>query len=189
MTRSKLLGFLAVWLTVVALSALVVSFVIGEVGRVASTAGSIPSVTRQDRTTTPAPETTSATTGATPRQGHRHHASPSASAAPTGRPGTVRPTHRSTPTYPPSPPAPKPRPKTEERTRTGTGGSVTVACTGSTIALQGATPDDGWRMERGSSGPAEVEVTFIDGQQQVQVQSHCSGGSPVFEAEHETGDA
>jgi hypothetical protein len=66
---------------------------------------------------------------------------------------------------------------------------VTVACTGSTIALRGASPDDGWRMERGSSGPAEVEVTFIDGQQQVQVQSHCSGGSPVFQVEHETGDS
>lgn len=185
MTRSKVAGFVAAWLTVVAVGALVVSFVIGEVGRVASTAGSIPAVTRQDRTTTPDPETP--TPSATPTRRPRHHAAPRASATPTSRAGALAPSRSAAPTVAPTRLA-APRPRTEVSTRSGTGGTVTVACTGASIALRGATPDDGWRLERGSSGPAEVEVTFLSGQQQVQVQSHCSGGSPVFEVEHETGD-
>jgi hypothetical protein len=71
------------------------------------------------------------------------------------------------------------------RTWSGTGGSVTVSCRGGTIRLKGATPDDGWRVERGSAGPEEVEVTFDKEDAQVQVQSRCSDGRPVFRVERE----
>ena len=65
-----------------------------------------------------------------------------------------------------------------------TGGQVTVRCTGGTIQLRIAQPDDAWRVEVGSAGPQEVHVTFMRGGEEggvgTQVTAVCAGGSPAF---------
>jgi len=65
-----------------------------------------------------------------------------------------------------------------------TGGQVTVRCTGGTIQLRIAQPDDAWRVEVGSAGPQEVHVTFMRGGEEggvgTQVTAVCAGGAPAF---------
>jgi len=64
-----------------------------------------------------------------------------------------------------------------------TGGQVTVRCTGGTIQLRIAQPDDSWRVEVGSA-PQQVHVTFMRGGEEggvgTQVTAVCAGGAPAF---------
>jgi len=93
---------------------------------------------------------------------------------------TVSPIPSASPT---SAPAPSPTPA-RDGTFHATGGQITVRCTGGTIQLRIAQPDDTWRVEVGSVGPQEVHVTFMRGGEEgvvgTQVTAVCAGGAPVF---------
>ncbi len=62
-----------------------------------------------------------------------------------------------------------------------------MRCTGASIALRWAQPDDGWSVQTGAGGSAEVEVTFrstADGvERETQVHAVCQRGAPVLEVE------
>jgi len=67
------------------------------------------------------------------------------------------------------------------------GGVVAVRCTGASIVLRWAQPDDGWSVETGSSGSAELEVSFRSSaggvEQETQVHAACQSGEPVLAVE------
>ena len=67
---------------------------------------------------------------------------------------------------------------------------MVAECTGGRISLRSATPSDGYRVETGSRGPQEVEVSFRGGDDvgQVQVKGVCRAGAPSFAAQTERGD-
>ena len=103
-----------------------------------------------------------------------------ASTPTTGLPSATptEPASGPTPTTATSQPAPTDRPRF--RTWTGAAGSVTVSCTGLRAQLKGATPADGWRVERTESG-AEVRVRFERNEVETRVEARCSPSGPVFE--------
>lgn len=104
--------------------------------------------------------------------------------------GAATPSTAPTPTRVPQPtprstaPAPVP---SQQRTWEGSAGAVTVRCEGARASLQWASPDDGYRVEVGSRGPEEVEVTFKGGAREVRVKGTCLGGSPRFATESRGG--
>lgn len=117
--------------------------------------------------------------------------SPTPSAKPTKRPtatATARPSATATR---PATVAPTPRTTTAAPSRqivktwSGTAGSVRVSCTGSTIKLLGATPADGWRVERAEAG-SDVDVRFERGEDEVEVEARCGPSGPVFSVESES---
>lgn len=56
---------------------------------------------------------------------------------------------------------------------TGSAGSVAVACTGSSISLQAASPAAGYEVETDKSGPEEVEVQFESDDAETEVEAVC----------------
>jgi hypothetical protein len=76
---------------------------------------------------------------------------------------------------------------TQDRTYSATGGQVTVRCTGTTIQLRIAQPDNGWRVEVAKAGPDQVQVTFRQGEDDseggTQMTAVCVAGTPVFKVE------
>lgn len=105
-------------------------------------------------------------------------------------PGSTSPTRRPTtrPTGEPTTRTPAPTAATAvQRAVHVQGGEAAVRCTGATIALRWAQPDDGWAVETGASGPTEVEVVFrssADGaERETQVHAVCQRGAPVLEVE------
>lgn len=115
----------------------------------------------------------------------RSTASPSpASALPSGpaTPGTeatptVDPEPSVQTTRPPS--APVQPPAEVSRTWAVTGGTVAATCTGRTITLAYATPDDGWTLEVASSGPERVEVELDKEGAETKIGATCIDGVPV----------
>ena len=97
-------------------------------------------------------------------------------------PATASPTHAVPPSAPATPTIPGPAPS-QQRTWEGSAGSVTVRCSGLGASLQSASPDDGYGVEVGSRGPAEVEVTFKGGGREMQVKGTCAAGTPRFSTE------
>jgi hypothetical protein len=65
-----------------------------------------------------------------------------------------------------------------------TGGQVSVRCTGASILLRIAQPDNGWRVEVDNAGPDQVHVTFRSGDEEegggTQVTAVCAMGTPAF---------
>ncbi len=59
------------------------------------------------------------------------------------------------------------------------GGTVAATCTGTSIGLDYATPQDGWTVEVHSPGPAELEVELHRGEQELVVRAQCVDGEPV----------
>lgn len=126
---------------------------------VVSTVGVAPSMPASSdpaKTTSPAPTTSGATPSTPPSS----------------------PTKRAT-TRPPAPPPAR----TVTRTWSGAPGSVTVACTGVVGVLRGATPVDGWVVERNDEPEDEVEVKFEKGEVEIKVKATCVGGVPKFRVE------
>jgi hypothetical protein len=112
--------------------------------------------------------------------------SPAALATPSRTPSrtaTTAPT--SAPTKKPGGSSPKPAAtaQTELRTWSGVAGSVTVSCTGRTVRFKGASPNDGWHVERGDDSGDSIEVKFEKNETEVQVHATCVGGVPRFQAE------
>ena len=58
-----------------------------------------------------------------------------------------------------------------------------VRCTGPVIDLRSATPNDEYRVEVESRGPAEVEVKFEGTGGQIKVKAQCDAGVPRFRTE------
>lgn len=134
---------------------------------VVSTVGAAPSVPETSAMTTTTTTTATTTTGPSPT---RSGATPSAP--------TSSVTKRATPRT--SAPAPA---RTVTRTWSGTPGSVTVACTGSVGVLRGASPVDGWVVERDDHPEEEVEVKFEKSEVEIQVKASCVDGVPEFRVE------
>lgn len=124
---------------------------------VISTVGSAPTAPA------PAPGTGTAVPSATPSDG-------SVTAPAPTQPATARTS------------APPPA-RTVTRTWSGAPGSVTVACTGAEGRLRGASPVDGWVVERNDDAGDEVEVKFEKSEVEVQVKATCVGGVPRFRVE------
>jgi hypothetical protein len=113
--------------------------------------------------------------------------SPAAVPAPvtTGRQGT--PTAVPTPAAVPKPirtqPA-APAPTAQDGSINVNGGLVSVACTGATIALRIAQPDNDWRVHVDTSGEGQIVVTFQNGEEdpatKTQVSAVCTNGTPGF---------
>lgn len=105
--------------------------------------------------------------------------SPSPTDPPTGDPAG-RPSRTPAPTTPSEPvPPPQPEPATQARTWAVTGGTVAASCTGATITLLYATPQDGWTVEVGSAGPEQVEVELSRDGQETKVRATCVSGVPT----------
>lgn len=93
---------------------------------------------------------------------------------------------------PQRPPKPRPAPDTQsppkgeqkvERTWVGSGGRVTASCRGEQVALESASPSNGWRVEVDERGPDRVEVTFEQQdseESEVRVRVRCVGAQPRF---------
>ncbi len=165
----------------------------GRAPVISATEGSAPA-TAAPRPPAPSPSTEPAPSevdgGSAPTAPATRDAGPD----PTPRPGrpttTPRPTSRPVPA-PRSPPTSAPPAAGEVRSWQSRAGTVVARCAGGRIALQSATPSDGYRVETGSRGPEEVEVSFQRGdgaaESQVQVTGVCRGGVPAFRSETEQG--
>ena len=93
-------------------------------------------------------------------------------------------TSPSTPSQTPTEPAPA----EVARTWQVTGGTVSAACTGQVIRKLYATPQDGWTVETGSSGPDVVEVELHRGEQETKVTARCVDGVPTTTVSEDDGD-
>lgn len=82
-----------------------------------------------------------------------------------------------------SPSGPASTTTAQDRSVRVAGGQVSLRCTGATILLRVATPDNGWRVEVGGSGPREVALTFKRGEEspdgETQVKAVCANGAPA----------
>ena len=82
----------------------------------------------------------------------------------------------------PSPPPAAPTPK--NLTTRAAGGVVTVRCTGATIALLSAQPENDWRVHVDTSSSRQIAVSFRTGEEEEQrstvVTAVCTDGTPVF---------
>ena len=87
------------------------------------------------------------------------------------------PTAEPPPAPAPAPPAPAPRAFTWR----GTAGSVTVACDGSTISLQAASPANGFTVDVREAGPEEVDVRMEAEDEKADVEAECQAGRAVFD--------
>ena len=175
--RNVLLGALA-WVAVVAAGSGVTWVVIDDAGQQVLSETPVAAV----------PSAVPPVPGRTPHAHRTRHTPPSSaagatatpSARPTHRPSvpptdSAKPSHDASPTEPPAPPA-------QQRTWRGTAGTVVARCTGPRVSLVSATPNDGYQVEVGSRGPAEVEVTFKGGGE-TQAKARCSAGAPLFSIE------
>jgi hypothetical protein len=77
-----------------------------------------------------------------------------------------------------------------KRTSTWQGeeGLLRVSCTGPELQLEGATPQDGYEIDKNDrrSG-SEIEVRFrsIDGDRRVEIEARCADGVPAFAVERD----
>lgn len=147
-----------VWLAVVAGAASIAWFAIDQAGRAVTDSDSGKSVLGPGSLATLLPITPASTT---PAPSRTPHSTPSRTP---GRPSTPTPA---------SPTAPA-----TERLWTGTAGTVSASCNGTALRLLGASPADGWRVDRDS--PATV--LFERASTEVRVRMWCSAGVPVFYA-------
>jgi hypothetical protein len=101
---------------------------------------------------------------------------------------TITTTPAGTPRAVPTPAAvPRPvavQPTAQDRSINVNGGLVSAACTGATITLRIAQPDNDWRVHVDTSGGAQIVVTFHTGdedqQSGTQVSAVCTKGTPAF---------
>ncbi len=168
------------WLAIVVAASTLAWAAIDRAGRVtylgggtapsAQAAATTPPTTAPSPTTPPAHGTGSSTTSTTSTTAAppptRHTTSASSSAAPATTP-TARAAETSV-----------------------AGGSVGVTCTGSTLSLRYATPQDGWSytVERKDN---ELQVTFRRGGDgdKVEVHARCQANAPVFSTEDGSQDS
>jgi hypothetical protein len=129
---------------------------------------------------------------ATAQAAAQRRASASPSLMPTGPDATPSPSATGTPGPTPTSGSPQsatpPAPREVARTWAVTGGTVVATCTGSTITLAYATPQDGWTVEVGSSGPEYVEVELHTDAAETRLRAACVDGVPVPDVAQDGGD-
>jgi hypothetical protein len=161
MTRRPVLVGALAWVSVVTVASGITWVVIDSAGQQALfDAGGLPPLPAVSRT---------------PAGGRAGSEGPSPQPSAPAQSSSARPDRSSTPTY-------------RERTWQGEAGIVVARCSGAVIALQSATPSDDYRVELGSRGPQEVEVTFAGEGGQVKVRAECVAGVPSFSQEGESSD-
>ena len=187
----------ALWLAVIVVGSGVTWVFIDRVGRDV-TAQSAPGLVPAEQAPTPEqgparsltpsarPEpTASRAPSARPTPGGRESETPAPATTDDGG-SSDRPARPPRRTEQPRTPPPEQEPQQGQavtRTWVGDGGRVTASCRGSEIALQSASPSNGWRVEVGERGPQRVEVKFEQQgaeESEVQVDARCSGGQPRF---------
>ena len=107
---------------------------------------------------------------------------PTPSATPTR---VATPTPSATPTFSPTPAAPGTATATsQDRTISVAGGLVSVRCTGATIELTVAQPENEWRVHVDTSGAGQIAVSFQSGDEEAAtrtlVTAVCADGAPAF---------
>jgi len=111
---------------------------------------------------------------------------------------TLKPRATSPTTTPSATPIPSPAPRrradprppvaavAKDRTVSVAGGQVTARCTGATIRLRSAQPENGWRAHVDSFTSRLIVVTFRTGEEEEQHSTHvtamCVDGTPTFNA-------
>ena len=182
-------GMAAIWLVAVAGVSAAAWLAIDRAGRDITTATvstltaplDTPTRESQPRNTaaTPTPSATPTSTPdaiptATP------DAIPSPSVAPP--PATPRPAATPEPRIPARTAPPDTIP--QDKTISVNGGLVSARCTGATIALRIAQPENDWRVQVDASGGQQIAVSFQTGQEdavtQTQVTAVCENGAPTF---------
>lgn len=177
------------WAGVVALVALVAWWVIDDAGEsvLAQPAGEVITPTPQasDSTApdpsasdTDRPQSTDSTAGPTDGPADGPSATvppPSASPPPTALETTDTVTDQ-------------PDPVRRTSTWQGEEGLLRVSCTGADLQLEGATPQDGYEIdknERRSGSELEVRFRSIDGDRRVEIEARCVNGVPAFAVERD----
>jgi len=165
------------WAGVVAIVALVAWWVIDDVGE-----SVLAQPAREVITPTPDAsdsESSESSTGSTagPTDGPSSSAPPPTSSAPTTSTSTPGSTDG-------------PEQSTSVRTSTWQGeeGLLRVSCTGPDLQLEGATPQDGYEIdknERRSGSELEVRFRSIDGDRRVEIEARCVDGVPAFAVERD----
>lgn len=157
------------WAGVVAIVALVAWWVIDDAG---------DSVLAQ-----PAREVVTPTPSSTTRP---TDASTSSTSPPTS--STSPPTSSTTSTPGSTGTAEQPAPVRRTSTWQGEEGLFRVSCTGPDLQLEGATPQDGYEVdknERRSGSELEVRFRSIDGDRRVEIEAACVDGVPAFSVERD----
>lgn len=174
-------GVAMVWVAIVAGVSVTAWFAIDRAGRDITGGGvdALPPPTLGSALGTPTPEG-----GPSPTEPTKASATPEPSA-------TTAPSPSTAPSVSPAPSSP-PAPATISRDRTFSldGGQVSVRCTGITIRLRIAQPDDGFRVDVERAGPEEVHVIFRRGDEEdeggAQVTAVCVAGTPALKVEDRT---
>lgn len=143
-------------------------------GPTAAPATTETSAPRPSRTPRPTADPTSGSTAADPTT------QPPASSVPPA-------------TEPPPTPPPTQQPDPVERTSTwqGEAGLLRVSCTGATLRLDGASPHDGYvvdKAEREDGREIEVKFRSTDGEREVEIHVVCVNGAPDFAVEQSGSD-
>jgi hypothetical protein len=179
MKMRSAIGIATIWLAAVAGVSVTAWVAIDRAGRdiTGGVVSSLPPVTLG-----PVPGTTTPGGGSS-----RTDATPETSAT-TGTPAPTAPSATPEPFATQEPSATEPATTPRDRTFSVTGGQVSVRCTGSTIRLRIAQPDNGWRVEVEQAGPEEVHVIFSrgDDEDEAQVAAVCASGNPVLRVEEES---
>jgi hypothetical protein len=187
---SSTVGLVLIWLVTVAGVSATAWFAIDRAGRNITGGGSEvnpASVGTALATTTP-PTSPSAT----PNPG----SSSPQPRSPSPQPGTSSPQPGTSGSPTPRSTAPQTgttdTPTRRDRSISVAGGQVSVRCTGATILLRIAQPDNGWRVEVKESGPGEVKARFEGGsdnsedssERETRVEAVCVNGAPAFTVEN-----
>jgi hypothetical protein len=103
---------------------------------------------------------------------------------------TPDPSDAPSPTTPGSTTRSPDEPAAVRRTSTWQGeeGLLRVSCTGPDLQLDGATPQDGYEIdknERRSGSELEVRFRSIDGDRRVEIEAACVAGVPAFAVERD----
>lgn len=99
--------------------------------------------------------------------------------APSEGAGTSGPTPHPTATAHPTPTVTSSaRPTQVARTWVVNGGTVAATCTGAAISLLYATPQDGWTVDLGSTGPDHLSVELKGSDRETRVTAVCVAGVP-----------
>ncbi len=175
------LGVVMIWLAAVAGVSVTAWVAIDRAGRdiTNGTVNSLSPLTMGTPPAAPTPGVGATSTEATTQSS----ATPKRSAAPEPSATRKSPVVQAPPASPTSAAVPG---STSARAGTfrATGGQVSVRCTGDTIQLRIAQPDDGWRVEVGSAGPQEIHMTFMRGGEEGGVGTEmtvvCATGTPAF---------
>lgn len=71
-------------------------------------------------------------------------------------------------------------PSTTTKTIKVDGGIVTIGCDKAAASLESAQAEPGWALDLSNRGPQRVEVAFVAGERETEVEAYCLRGVPVM---------